>query len=67
MWLHDFSLGPFRVGIKFKSHHLTILQGRQGSGSFVVVAFLVLLLALAVSVELRTIDDLWCEFVLRDW
>ena len=52
MWLHDFSLGPFQVGIVFKSHYFTFLQGRQGSGSFVVVAFLVLLLALAVSVEL---------------
>ena len=57
MWLHDFSLGPFRVGIMFKSNYFTFLQGRQGYGSFVVLAFLMLLLALAVSVELRTIDD----------
>lgn len=60
MWLNDFCLGPFRVGIMFESHYFTFLQGGQRSGSFVVVAFLVLLLALAISGELRTTDDSWC-------
>ena len=68
MCCHDLCFEPLGIGIHFKSHNVTVLEWRECSGGSVVVSFLVALLLLAVSRNLRCVDDggfeLWFDYGL---